>query len=311
MKKAERLNQELIFLRDKHSFQLKDLMMEFTISKRTALRDVVELGNLGLPFYVENGRNGGYQLVNQKLLVPIYFNQSEIQAIFFALDALTLFNNGLFEQSYPAIRQKLLATLPQDQQDYVLRFLEVVHYNQIPTISDVRALNLILQAILEEKVMSLTYTQYKQEEIQVQIYELLYEEGIWFCNAYDVDRKRWGTYRCDGMRDNRFSEDQSKSRSLKELADLKLDYEKHYHNIPFRCRLTASGKERFLKRHYPNMKLEMIEGIPYVTGGYNQEELSYMTHYLVSFGKELVIEFPKSLKKSYQKELREMMENNQ
>ncbi|MCY7526166.1 HTH domain-containing protein, partial [Bacillus safensis] len=43
MKKSERLNQELIFLSDKHSFQLKDLQSEFGISKRTALRDIEEL----------------------------------------------------------------------------------------------------------------------------------------------------------------------------------------------------------------------------------------------------------------------------
>lgn len=43
MKKSERLNQELIFLSDKYSFQLKDLETEFGISKRTALRDIEEL----------------------------------------------------------------------------------------------------------------------------------------------------------------------------------------------------------------------------------------------------------------------------
>ena len=43
MKKSERLNQELIFLSGKAAFQLSDLMAEFGISKRTALRDVAEL----------------------------------------------------------------------------------------------------------------------------------------------------------------------------------------------------------------------------------------------------------------------------
>ena len=48
MKKAERLNQELIFLGNKQGFQLKDLMKEFQISKRTALRDVEELEAMGV-----------------------------------------------------------------------------------------------------------------------------------------------------------------------------------------------------------------------------------------------------------------------
>lgn len=43
MKRAERLNQELIFLSSKKSFNLSDLMNEFNISKRTALRDIEDL----------------------------------------------------------------------------------------------------------------------------------------------------------------------------------------------------------------------------------------------------------------------------
>lgn len=74
MKKSERLNQELIFLRDKYSFQLKDLIAEFDISKRTALRDIQELEAMGLAYYTEPGRNGGYRLLNQSNLIPIYFN---------------------------------------------------------------------------------------------------------------------------------------------------------------------------------------------------------------------------------------------
>lgn len=70
------------FLSDKHSFQLKDLQSEFGISKRTALRDMEELESMGLAFYVENGRHGGYRLVNQSPLVPIYFQIDEVQAIF-------------------------------------------------------------------------------------------------------------------------------------------------------------------------------------------------------------------------------------
>ena len=79
MKKAERLNQELIFLGNKQGFQLKDLMEEFQISKRTALRDVEELEAMGLPFYTENGRYGGYKLINQGLWTPVYFNDEEIE----------------------------------------------------------------------------------------------------------------------------------------------------------------------------------------------------------------------------------------
>ena len=82
MKKSERLNQELIYLSDKKVFHLKELEEHFAISERTALRDIADLEQLGLAFYTESGRNGGYHLTNSKLLLPIRFNTQEINAIF-------------------------------------------------------------------------------------------------------------------------------------------------------------------------------------------------------------------------------------
>lgn len=96
MKKSERLNQELIFLSGKASFQLSDLMAEFGISKRTALRDVAELESLGLPLYAESGRYGGYRLISQKPFVPVYFTIEEVEAIFFAMKALKLLSSTPF-----------------------------------------------------------------------------------------------------------------------------------------------------------------------------------------------------------------------
>ena len=114
MKRAERLNQELIFLSSKKSFNLSDLMKEFNISKRTALRDIQDLEFMGLPFYVENGRNGGYKLINEKLIIPIHFDIGEITSVFFALKSLELLSTTPFEKSYPLLYKKLLATLPDE-----------------------------------------------------------------------------------------------------------------------------------------------------------------------------------------------------
>jgi len=199
MKKSERLNQELIFLSAKHHFQLRDLIMEFNISKRTALRDIAELETLGLPFYVENGRHGGYHLISQKLLPPIYFNKEEVRAIFFALEALNSLSSTPFEKSYSQIRQKLLATMPVAQQADITKILDVIHYYNVAPINAPANLATITQAILESKLVDVTYTQYTLEKVQLQIYELFYRNGIWFCSAYPIQKKQWGTYRCDYM----------------------------------------------------------------------------------------------------------------
>nr|WP_262336637.1 HTH domain-containing protein [Lactiplantibacillus plantarum] len=82
MNRSERLNQELIFLSYRQEFHIKELMQEFNISKRTALRDVNSLEQLGLSIYVEPGRYGGYQIMQQQLWVPILLNSQEINALF-------------------------------------------------------------------------------------------------------------------------------------------------------------------------------------------------------------------------------------
>ncbi|GAK48333.1 transcriptional regulator [Secundilactobacillus oryzae JCM 18671] len=307
MKKSERLNQELIFLSDKYAFQLKDLMTEFAISKRTALRDIEELESIGLALYAESGRHGGYRLINQLPLIPIYFNNEEIQAIFFALDALKLISNTPFEKSYTRIEEKLMTTLSPERKGTVADMLAAVHYYNVPPVNNTMALKSILTAILQEKVVHTRYIQYGTENIQLQIYELFYRNGIWFTSAWNLTMQRWGTYRCDYMTELSIDDTVVAPFSRQDLTQLQTNYESTYHNIPFRCRLTPFGKELFLKNHYPNMKLETINGIPYMTGGYNQEELAYMTHFLVSLGKHVTIEFPEQLKQSYLTELQNML----
>lgn len=307
MKKSERLNQELIFLSDKHSFQLKDLQSEFGISKRTALRDIEELESMGLAFYVENGRHGGYRLVNQSPLVPIYFNIEEVQAIFFALKALDLVSATPFKKSYSQIRQKLFATMSDERKQTITETLEVIHYYNVAPVSEQNHLELILQAMMEDQVVKMTYTQCENKRIRLQFLELFYRNGIWFTKAYDVQNKKWGIYRCDFMKDLIIEEGRG-TYTKEELKAMQLEHEKTYHDISFKCRLTEQGKEKFLKNHYPNMRLEIVDQIPYIVGGYNQEELSYMTHYLMSFGKHVKIEYPDELKESYLNQLREVID---
>ncbi|KIL24636.1 hypothetical protein B4134_3451 [Bacillus safensis] len=308
MKKSERLNQELIFLSDKHSFQLKDLQSEFGISKRTALRDIEELESMGLAFYVEPGRHGGYRLVNQSPLVPIYFNIEEVQAIFFALKALDLVSATPFKKSYSQIRQKLFATMSDEKKQMITETLDVIHYYNVAPVSEQNHLELILQAMMKDQIVKMTYTQYENKWIRLQFLELFYRNGIWFTKAYDVQNKKWGIYRCDFMKDLIIEEEGRGTYTKEELKAMQLEYEKTYHDISFKCRLTEQGKEKFLKHHYPNMRLEIIDQIPYIMGGYNQEELSYMTHYLMSFGKHVKIEYPEELKESYLNQLREVID---
>jgi len=304
MNKAERLNQELIFLSNKNFFQINDLISEFNISKRTVLRDITELEAMGLSFYVENGRHGGYHLIKKELLVPVIFNLEEVSAIFFAIKALTLISATPFEKNYQHIYDKLLATLPKSQQQYVAKLQDGVNYYRVPSITTPNFLNIILQSIVDEKVIDVTYHRNKQ----LQVFNLLYRNGIWFCDALDINTKKWGTYRCDRIKNCQINHEITNTFSRLELKRFQQNYENNYHNIPFECELTPLGRELFQKNNYPNMHLKTSNGKIVMYGGYNRAEFNYMVEYLITLGKNVKINYPAELKQAYVNELRKIID---
>ena len=55
------------------------------------------------------------------------------------------------------------------------------------------------------------------------------------------------------------------------------------------------------------MYLKEIENNYYMLGSFNKTELHYMIHYLIGFGKHIVIENPKILKDAYIAELKNIL----
>ena len=62
MKKSERINDMMMYLNNKETFNLKDIMEKYSISKNTALRDIRSLEEIGMPIYSFSGRKGRYKI---------------------------------------------------------------------------------------------------------------------------------------------------------------------------------------------------------------------------------------------------------
>lgn len=297
MDRSERLNQELIFLSYKNEFHVNDLMAAFDISKRTALRDIQSLEQLGLTFYVEPGRYGGYKLTKRQLWVPVLLNIQEINALFFAIKALSLLSATPFEKSYTTIYQKLMATLPLAEQQKVTRLQEVVNYYTIPNLDGPKLLRPLLNAILNETVVALQLKTTKTPQ-RFQLFDLLFRNGVWFISGVNLTTQHWEIIRCDTV--TALTEtDQPAQLSYEALKQRQTTYDQQHHNIAYRCKLTPHGREIVQRNHYANMQLERIDGQDYLFGGYNQDEYDYMIQYLLALGTNVQIIEPKSLQTGY------------
>ena len=98
MSKAERLIEMMITINAKRDFTVGELANEFSVSKRTILRDLQELEQAGFPLYSEVGAAGGYHILKERILPPIVFSESEAKSVFFACQALQFYRDLPFEQ---------------------------------------------------------------------------------------------------------------------------------------------------------------------------------------------------------------------
>lgn len=119
MKKTERINVMMRYINNRAFFTLSELMVEFDISRSTALRNVQEIEALGMPLEASVGRDGGFVVHQNTLLPAVRFTTTEVKALFTAFMASQ--NLQLpYLTSRQSLTEKLLGLIPQTEQDSLL-----------------------------------------------------------------------------------------------------------------------------------------------------------------------------------------------
>ncbi|QKE72929.1 YafY family transcriptional regulator [Arthrobacter citreus] len=307
MKKSERINQILRFINQKQHFTLQDLMQEFQISKRTALRDVASIEEIGVPLYAEYGRYGGYRILNQMKLPPISFNTQEILALYFAMQALGSYSNLPFQVSYRTIHEKFINELSENQKQEIERMQNRVSFQNAVQIEECKHLEILLMAAVQNIVLKIVYKNISRTIHPIAIYVL---KEYWYCQAYDMDKMAYRVFRCDRIS----SAEITKIQPLEELKEItKLNshslWKPSENAVKFKWLINEEGIELFQKEHYPSMKLINEFEKTYIIGTYEQNELGFIIKYLAKLGKTVKIIEPIILKESLRQYYKELLEN--
>ena len=172
MTKSERINDMIIFLSKKNYFNLKDITERYSISKRTALRDVQSLEKLGLAIYSEVGRYGKYKVLNNKLLSPVMFTADEISALYFGMLTLDAYEMCPLNLNKDKLKEKFEACLSKKQSEKIF-MIEKIMKTEIS-----RILKDIVEAITENKVCKISYKGNEKKE-EVQFLGVFAKQGRW------------------------------------------------------------------------------------------------------------------------------------
>lgn len=331
MKKSERMNQMLRFINQKQQFTLQDLMQEFQISKRTALRDIASLEELGAPIYVEYGRYGGYRLLQQVQLPPISFNTGELHALYFAMQALRSFSSLPFQVSFRNIHEKFMSALSDKQRQDIENIQHRVSFRHTEQIRDSAHLEFLLIAAVQNLVIQITYPDQRRSPDQrsspadhpdpgqsdsssrpsnsnirtIQPITLYAKRGFWYCQAYDLNKQAYRVFRCDRITSTETTE-------IEPLTHVNERYSKDAQSLwhpseqatPFKCLIDGAGVELFQQEHYPSMQIMHVNepgsepAQMLLVGSYEPHELDFITRYLAGFGKSIKIMEPETLKES-------------
>lgn len=294
--KSERINDMMLFLNDKNSFNLRDLMDKYHISKSTALRDIEALERIGMPIYAQHGRNGYYSILHNRLLSPIVFNIDEVFALYFSMLTLRAYETTPFHLSVEKLKKKFENCLSAEKIELlrkvekVFRLASIQHNNECPFLSD------ILRYAIEEKVCNVTYQKRDAErKYNIQFFDISSAYGQWYATGYNFETKYPQVFRCDRI----LGIEESNEYSAKLLSEFRRPADELYKAqgaIDFEVEISPKSVDLFYKEHYPSMNLCLENGKYFIRGFFNKSEETFITNYFINYGNHILSVKPQSLK---------------
>jgi predicted DNA-binding transcriptional regulator YafY len=198
MSKSKLLFDLIMYVNTKRNFTAQDVAYEFNISVRTAHRYLLELSEMGVPLYTEPGRNGGYRILNNRVLPPIIFDEDEAFSIFYAFQALKYYQSLPFDININSVSRKLYASLPSDVRKKIDRLDSILSFWNIKRSVPSPYLKEIIEAASENQIISIEYmSKSKNTTREIAPVGVYSYDGFWYMPAFDLLRNEIRVFRLD------------------------------------------------------------------------------------------------------------------
>ncbi|WP_102272262.1 helix-turn-helix transcriptional regulator [Cytobacillus massiliigabonensis] len=295
MSKAKRLNEMIMMVNRKKRFTVRELAEEFGVSKRTILRDLQELSEMGVPLYSEVGPHGGYQILNERILPPIAFNEDEAVSIFFAIHALRHYISLPFDIEYESIIKKFYLNLSGDIRDTIDQMKDRVDFESVHQQEKSSFLKQLLDAAIQQDILIISYETSRKTSVRsIQPIGIYANEGKWYCPSYCFLSKDYRVFRCDRIR---YVERDEKNDPI-DLSNIKLRnrfsiLNQHKETMEIYVELTKSGVDKFQSVNWPTVYLrKRDDGSGFIEGSIAKHDITFLSNYFIGYGENAIIKEP-------------------
>ncbi|PTM58267.1 helix-turn-helix transcriptional regulator [Desmospora activa] len=296
MAKTQRLFELMMTINAKQKFTARELAQEFGVSYRTILRDLDELSALGVPLYSEVGANGGYYLLHDRMLPPIFFKESEAVAMFLAYHSLQFFGALPFQAETDMALKKFYQHLPEDIQKRIDRMKERVVFWNPSRVQSSDYLNVILETAIEQGATLIHYDGSEGiSERTIQPIGLYSYNGFWYCPAYCLKRESFRLFRADRIQfAKRVSSEKKRDLPYRSIRDwIKWSERDVINPVLFKVDLTLEGVRR-AKSDLDLRRMIRIrdDGTGWINTQIPKTEITYFADLLWGFGTDATIKEP-------------------
>lgn len=183
------------------------LAQEVGASRRTVLRDIVDLRDQGFVIHSEPGRGGGLQLDPQSVQTTARLAVAEVFALLISVAAMRAAGYLPFSGLADAGLAKIEKTLPQEKVRDLRRFLDCLHVGRVSPLQDLSDMGSIdpdllptfETAFLERLHLRFDYRDAKgrQTAREVEPQAMLILPPLWYLVAWDPARADFRHFRMD------------------------------------------------------------------------------------------------------------------
>lgn len=284
MNRVDRLTAILLMLQEQPRTS-DEIARRFEVSKRTVLRDVQALSEMGVPVIAREGSGGGYSLPEDYRTPPLPLSTHEIFLLLLALGSLNALADAPFAGTRASLMGKLAAALPAAQQAEARALLDTVML-ETPTRAE-RAPHLdgLIQTLREGHWVRVRYRSASRVSDKLLYPRALHEEGgLWYLTAYAAGDEEDRRYRVDRI-------DSLTPAPLDVSPPPPVDYHDPAHPL-VRATLTARGLA--LAEGIPDLARHLHEG--QLSFRCPPSELAYYSRLLAGFGAEACAHEPPELR---------------
>jgi predicted DNA-binding transcriptional regulator YafY len=308
LSRTARLLELMVRVQAKPRFTASELAEEFGVSRRTILRDLRALSEMGVPLRSTPGPGGGYSLPRGGRRLTPSLTVDEALGLVVSYEALLRYPAHPFSPEGISAVTKLRAALPKDALSELERLrrhvavVEPVREYEAPLLGE------LLAAALDGAHLKVLYDSVRSGPSERVIFPfgLYASQGYWYCACFD--RKRGTNV---SMRADRFLAAE-RVEGYERPAHVPLDRWSHRVGVPddqrtrVRARVTGRGTKSFELASLFGRVSSDGHGGGVIEAEIPREELDYYASRLLSVGTNVIVESPSELVEAVREKAREV-----